>query len=370
MRKILAILLLGLSCQAGAVTELIETPSLAEAVGKGELPPVSERVPNEYQKARLLPEQTPGQHGGDLRMLMGKQKDIRQIVIYGYARLVGYTPELELAPDLLRSIDVFENRVFTLHLRKGHKWSDGHPFTSEDFRFYWEDIALNPELSKNGPHHALIVDEELPVVEFPDAHTVRYSWSKPNPYFLTELAGGRPLYIYKPAHYLKQFHPNYVDRAVIDARVKELNKRTWMSVFFNADRPYKATNPDLPSLQPWVNSTYPPSERFVFKRNPFYHRVDENGRQLPYLDSIVINIASNKLVPAKTGAGEADLQARYLRMDNYTFLKSAARDKNFDVRLWDSAKGAHLALYPNLNTSDPVYRKLLQDVRFRRALSL
>ena len=98
--------------------------------------------------------------------------------------------------------------------------------------------------------------------------------------------------------------------------------------------------------------------------------VDRNGRQLPYVDSVVINVASSKLVPAKTGAGETDLQARYLRMDNYTFLKAAAREKNFDVRLWDSAKGAHLALYPNLNTKDPVFRELVQDVRFRRALSL
>ena len=143
-----------------------------------------------------------------------------------------------------------------------------------------------------------------------------------------------------------------------------------MGVHVSHDRPYKATNPDLPSLQPWVNTTYPPSERFVFERNPFYHRVDQNGRQLPYIDSVVVNIASSKLVPAKTGANEADLQARYLRMDNYTFLKQASKRFDFDVRLWQRAKGAHMALYPNLNTNDPVYRALMQDVRFRRALSL
>jgi peptide/nickel transport system substrate-binding protein len=57
-------------------------------------------------------------------------------------------------------------------------------------------------------------------------------------------------------------------------------------------------------------------------------------------------------------------------MDNYTFLKTAAKRSNFDVRLWQTAKGAHMALYPNLNTNDPVYRALLRDLRFRRALSL
>ena len=60
-------------------------------------------------------------------MLMASPKDTRMMVVYGYARLVGYTPALELAPDILKAIDVEDNRIFTLHLRKGHKWSDGSP---------------------------------------------------------------------------------------------------------------------------------------------------------------------------------------------------------------------------------------------------
>jgi peptide/nickel transport system substrate-binding protein len=98
--------------------------------------------------------------------------------------------------------------------------------------------------------------------------------------------------------------------------------------------------------------------------------VDQNGRQLPYIDSIAVNIVSSKLVPAKTGAYESDLQARYLRMDNYTFLKTGAKRNDFDVRLWHTGKGAHIALYPNLNTNDLEYRELMRDLRFRRALSL
>ena len=361
-------LLLG-PADAGAMT-LQETPSLSGRIESGELPPVQERLPVEFQVARLRSDQKPGEHGGQLRLLMGKQKDIRQMVVYGYARLVGYRPDLTLAPDLLKDIEVRENRIFTLHLRRGHRWSDGHPFTSEDFRYFWEDVATNPELSKGGPPKALIVEGELPRVEFPDDYTVRYSWSKSNPYFLPALAAARPLYIYKPAHYLRQFHERYQKEHTLEKMIKDMNKRNWMGVHVNRDRPYKATNPDLPTLQPWFNSTYPPSERFVFKRNPYYHRVDENGRQLPYIDEVVINIASSKLVAAKAGADESDLQARYLRMDNYTFLKTAAKRSNFDVRLWQTGKGAHMALFPNLNTNDPVFRELLNDLRFRRALSL
>jgi len=358
-----------LSTHSSQALSLQETPLFAQQVEVGDLPPVSERVPEQLQLVRLEGDRSAGEHGGELRLLMGKQKDIRQITIYGYARLVGYTPDLVLKADILESYEVFENRIFTLRLRKGHKWSDGHPFTSEDFRYYWEDIANNPELSKGGPPKTLIIDGELPVVEYLDKHTVRYSWSKPNPYFLTALAGALPLYIYKPSHYLRQFHARYQNQETLDKWMAKFKKRSWQSVHFNRDRPYKATNPDLPTLQPWSNQTWPPSERFIFKRNPYYHRVDENGRQLPYIDTIVVNIASSKLVPAKTGADESDLQARYLRMDNYTFLKTASKRSSFDVRLWQTAKGAHMALYPNLNTNDIVYRRLLQDVRFRFALS-
>ena len=354
----------------GAQQQFIETPSLAERVQSGELPPVAQRIPQVPRRLELGGEFSPGQHGGQMRLLMGKQKDIRQIVIYGYARLVCYAPDLKLEADILESFEVVENRIFTLRLRKGHKWSDGHPFTSEDFRYYWEDIAMNPALAKGGPNKIFLVDGELPQVEFPDPYTVRYSWSKPNPYFLPALAGARPLYIYKPAHYLRQFHASYQSEEKLKQMIDEMGKRNWAGVHFSRDRPYKATNPDLPSLQPWVNSTYPPSDRFIFKRNPYYHRIDQNGRQLPYIDSIAVNIASSKLVPAKTGADESDLQARYLRMDNYTFLKTAAKRSNFDVRLWQTAKGAHMALYPNLNTNDPVYRELLRNLDFRHALSL
>ena len=93
------------------------------------------------------------------------------------------TRSLKLIPDIARAVDIEEGRRFTFHLRRGHRWSDGEPFTSEDFRYYWEDIAANKEMSKFGPPQELLVEGEMPVVEFPDEWTVRYTWSKPNPVF-------------------------------------------------------------------------------------------------------------------------------------------------------------------------------------------
>ena len=117
--------------------ELVETPFFADRVSAGELPPVAERVPAQPSVVVLLGDRTMGRHGGELRMLIGRPRDVRLMVVYGYARLVGYTDRFETVPDILQSIEVEDERIFTLYLRKGHKWSDGAPFTSEDFRYWW-----------------------------------------------------------------------------------------------------------------------------------------------------------------------------------------------------------------------------------------
>ena len=349
----------------------IETPSLAEEVAAGRLPPVERRLPAAPSVVSLAGNGlAPGKHGGELRLLVGRAKDVRLMVVYGYARLVGYDRDYRLVPDLLEDVDVEEGRIFTLRLRPGHRWSDGHPFTSEDFRYYWEDVATNGKLAPFGPPRAYLVEGEPPRFEALDDHTVRYTWPRPNPFFLPALAGARPEPLYAPAHYLKAFHARYADEAALEARAREEGHRGWAGVHVNRFRPYKNTNPDLPSLQPWVNTTAPPSQRYVLVRNPYFHRVDENGRQLPYIDRVVMNVADGKLVPAKTGAGESDLQARHLTFNDYTFLKQGEKRNAKQVRLWETTKGAHVALYPNLNTADPGWRALLRDVRFRRALSL
>jgi peptide/nickel transport system substrate-binding protein len=347
--------------------ELQEPPAFKEDVSRGNLAAVAERVPKEPAIAEL---EMIGKPGGELRMLMGGPKDTRMMVVYGYARLVGYTPGLDLAPDILKSIDVEDNQVFTLHLRKGHKWSDGQPFTSEDFRYWFEDVAQNNHLSPSGLPMSMLPQGEGPRFEVLDETTVRYSWTRPNPLFLPDLAGPSPLYIYRPSHYLKQFHQKYADKTALEARVKQANQRNWAALHNKLDSMYRDDNPDLPSLEPWILRTRPPADRFVFERNPYYYRIDKEGQQLPYINRVVFSIADGKIIPAKTGAGESDLQARYLRFDNYTFLKASEQRNDFTVRLWRTGPGSQLALYPNLNVNDEIWRGLLRDLRFRRALSV
>ena len=152
--------------------------------------------------------------------------------------------------------------------------------------------------------------------------------------------------------------------------VADSKRRNWASLHNRMDNQYKNDNPNLPTLAPWVNTTDAPAERFIFKRNPFYHRVDSNGAQLPYLDEIIMNIVSSKLIPAKAGGGETDLQGRYLRFSDISFLKQNEEQYGFKTLLWRTGKGAHIALYPNMNHEDEAWRTLFRDARFRRALSL
>ncbi|MGL4438191.1 MAG: ABC transporter substrate-binding protein, partial [Bosea sp. (in: a-proteobacteria)] len=297
----------------------VEPPILAEAVRGGALPVMAQRLPKTPRLIDLAAmKREPGVPGGEIRLLMADQRDLRMMTIYSYARLVVFDAEQRIVPDILERVDVEGERRFTLVLREGHRWSDGAAFSADDFRYWWEEVANNKRLSPGGPPLVMMPDGKRPEFEVLDARTVRYTWPVPNPSFLPALAGAQPLYLQMPAHYMRQFHERHADANVLATRVRTARVRDWGALHEQRSRQYRPENPELPTLDPWRNRTAPPAQRFIFERNPFFHRVDERGQQLPYLDRIVINTATAQLIPAKTGAGDSDLQARYLRFENYT----------------------------------------------------
>ncbi|MEO1225434.1 MAG: ABC transporter substrate-binding protein, partial [Pseudomonadota bacterium] len=242
-----------------------EAPMLAERVAASTLPPVEERLP---ERPATIDPLSAGAYGGQIEWLAGRARDIRIMNVYGYARLVGYDAELNLVADILESYEVEGGRIFTFHLRPGLRWSDGEPFTTEAFRYEWFDVQQNEDLRPYGPDFRLLVEGELPEVEIIDDYTVRYSWSQPNPRLIPALAGARPLYLYAPGHYLQQYHQAYADPDTLQAAVESAEVQDWTVLHLRRGNLYSATNPELPVLQPWVNTTAPPSERFQFVRNP------------------------------------------------------------------------------------------------------
>ena len=355
---------------ADPVPALKETPMFADQVKSGVLPPVDKRVPEQPWVVKYFAGgEGPGQQGGQLNMLVASARDTRLMTIFSYTRLIVYDDKFKLKPDILESYEEKDGREFTFKLRAGHKWSDGQPFTTEDFRFFWEDVANNKDLSSGGPNVELLVDGKPPKVEIIDPLTIKYTWDKPNPYFIESQARAAPLFLYRPAHYLRKFHAKYTPEAEILKSAKG-GQQSWVAIYRRNDVMYANDNVDLPSLNPWVSTTPSPAQRFVYMRNPYYHRNDEKGPQLPYVDRVIFTVAAANLVPAKAGLGEADLQPRYLNMRDYTFLQKSAQTSGVNVRLWEAGSGSQLALYPNLTTNDEEWRKLMRDVRFRRALSL
>lgn len=335
------------------------------------LPDPNDRLPMNPRRIDLAAMgREPGKPGGTVRMLIGSQKDIRLMTINGYSRLVGYDEKLQLQPDILESFDVQAGRVFTFKLRKNHRWSDGSHLTSKDFQYCWEDVVLNEDLRPGGFPTYFLADGKPPRFEVIDELTVRYTWDSPNPDFLPNLAAASPATIVLPFAYMWQFHRKYQDDFRISALMKQYRVKKWADLHIKMSRSYRPENPELPTLDPWRNTTAPPAEQFVFERNPYFHRVDENGVQLPYVDRFVLNISSSEIIAAKTGAGESDLQSTGIDFVDYSFLKDSEKRYPVKVNLWKRTQGSRVNLLPNLNCGDKVWRALFHDVRVRRALSL
>ena len=355
-----------------AQTAVQESPYWADKVTNGEMPAAIERVPSDPLIVNLADKGRDfGTQGGTLHTMVTRAKDIRQMVPFGYARLVGYDHDYVLTPDILASYDVVDDRKFTLHLRKGHRWSDGAPFTSDDFKYWWVNVANNADLSPTGPPEFLRVNGEYPKVSFPDPLTIIYEWSQPNTHFIPTLAQARPPFIFRPAHYLKQFHADFTTPEAMEEKIETMRVRSWAAMHNKLDNMYKFDNPDLPTLQPWMRVRGNANSRFMFVRNPYYHRIDSHGTQLPYIDEVEMTVVGRGLVAAKSNAGESDLQARGLGFRDISILKKGELENgNYRVFLWANGTASQIAIYPNLNYADPEWRNILRDVRFRRALSL
>lgn len=359
-------------CAPAAVhAAALEPDFFKDQLASGKLPPLVDRIP---KTPRIITMgeigRVPGRHGGVLRTLISSQKDIRFMTINGYARIVGYDEKLVLQADIVEDYLVEANKVFTFKLREGHKWSDGSPLTPEDFRYALEDVWLNEDLSPGGPPTSLIVDGKTPAFEIVDPLTVRYTWESPNPDFLPALAAAQALTVVQPSAYLKQFHKKYQDPDKLAALIKSTKMKKWTTMHIRMARAYRPENPDLPTLDPWRNTTDPPAEQFVFERNPYFHRVDEAGLQLPYIDQVILNVSSAAILPAKVGSGDSDWQGAGIDFADYTYLKDSEKRFPVKVSLWKRTIGSRFALLPNMNAADAVWKPILRDERFRRALSI
>ena len=361
-----------------------EAPGLAELVKAGKLPPVAQRIPEEPMVVKPL--HAIGRYGGNWRRAFtgpGDGENGNRIVATDKILFWDHTGT-KIMPCLARDWRLSDDgKVTTIFLRKGHKWSDGKPFTADDFVFWFEDIYSNKDLQPT-PDPFFMVNGKPGRLYKRDDYTVVFEFPEANFMFVDILAGsttmgggqareqhlGRTMGAYMPAHYLKQFHPKHIGREEADRKAKAAGFDGWLSYLKN--RWDWRLNTDLPVLGPWKTVTPINTPTWTMERNPYYYGIDSEGNQLPYIDKITMALAENlEVLNLRAIAGGYDLQERHTALSKLpVFLENRGKG-NYDVRLDPALNGSDATLQVNHSyEADPEVAKLLHNRDFRRALSL
>jgi peptide/nickel transport system substrate-binding protein len=346
-------------------TKFNEAPMLAELVASGDLPPVDERLPENPLVLEGM-EGLIGNYGGTMRRgfkgvsdRWGPTKMVRQ-------GLLEYTPELDMRPNIAESWEAnADASVWTFHLRKGMKWSDGEPFDAGCFQWWYENVLLNETLTPSVPGSWSTGDPRvLMEMEFPDEYTVVIKFADPNPLFLYT-AVGEP---FTPGHYMQQFHAETTDDPeALEQTLEENNMASWDLYYWDRDAWY--LNPERPSVYSFVPQNALSEELFIMERNPYFFQVDPEGNQLPYMDTMTHRLFNSpEVFNMWIINGEIDYQQRHVSVGDYSLLKE--NEANGDYRVQPAVLDDHTVLSTNMTSKKPRVRELFQSREVRIAISL
>ena len=351
-----------------------ESPILAELVAEGKLPAVEERVGPEPCVMEGV--EGIGQYGGTWTRIARTPAEVRWISYrLAGSTLVRWSPYgWPLVANVARSYTASaDNTEFIFELRRGMKWSDGHPFTADDILYWWEHECNDPDIMPI-PLEVMRVRGKVGNVEKLDTHRVRFTFPEPNSLFLSMLARGTGLEITNcPAHYLSQYHPTLGDPEKIERWMKAKRLPSRLAVYTDVKEYH---NPEHPRLWPWLYRTYKTTPPWTVVRNPYYWVVDPQGNQLPYIDRILFKSRSADMIHLALSNGEASMQWQWDLAKSYTLVMNQREKCGYDVYHWFAGENLFV-VYPNLNRRiDPgrpetaFKHELINDKRFRQALSL
>jgi len=365
--------------------KLGEAPMLAELVKAGKLPPVEQRIPEE--PLVLKPMREIGKYGGTWRRgftgpadgenfnrVMGAEKPLH----------VDYTGNT-VVQAVVKSWELVDGgKIIRLSLRKGMKWSDGAPFTADDWVFWYQDMYLNKDITPTGTAEMSINGKPGEMVKV-DETTVEFRFAEPYPMFVdvlsafTQMGGGHALGgtqwggfmgPYAPAHYLKQFHPKYitVEKATEMARAAGMDGWNALLKFKNNYQ----LNPEVPVVTPWRTVTPINTPLWSLERNPYYWGVDTEGNQLPYIDKVQLTLGENlEVINLRAIAGEYDEMGRHMDLSKLPVFLENQQKGNYRVVLDPGSGAAAVAIHVNQSyEADAEIRKWITNVDFRRALSM
>src|SRR5499426_3326200 len=357
-----------------------EAPQLAELVKAGKLPPVQERIGQDPLVVKPLREI--GKYGGTWRRGFtgpfdtsnGHRAAQNDKLLYW-----DYTGT-KIVPNIARAWEVSaDGRTTTISLRRGMKWSDGQPFTADDFVFWFEEVYSNKDLVPT-PLAVMSINGKPIAVKKVDASTVQFL--APDPYYAlpTVLAsvwgighharfGRNALGGFAPAHYLKQYLPKFASKDDIAKKLVDLKYETWVLMFKNQNDACR--NPDLPVVTAWKTVSPINTPSWILERNPYSIWVDTDGNQLPYIDRIRMTLGENlEVINLRAIAGEYDSQARHIDISKLPVLLENQQKGAYRVYLDPSDQGADVGLFCNQSyEKDPEIARWLARREFRIALS-
>ena len=350
---------------------------LGPAFAQDDLPPLEARLPE--TPLVITPTDRPGRQGGIWNHALVGGGSLSMLWRYqAYEPLYRFDPEWNgIIPNVAERYEVSEDsREYTITLRRGHKWSDGEPYTTEDVRFWYEDIFRDPDaaLTEQAFWYTGDVPGELEIV---DDATFRVTFAEPNGFFMQQLAWANQDHTTRtPAHYLKQFHIKYNENA--NALAKERGFESWIALFQRehglAEDNVHFQNSSRPTLNAWMFTIAPgeDTERAVAVRNPYYFKVDTEGTQLPYLDEIRYQMVSDpEVLLLKTLQGEIDMMDQYIGTPtNKPVLFDAQESGDFHFYTLKETAANVMVFMLNLNHTNPAKNELFNTRAFREALSL
>lgn len=357
--------------QMGEKLILKENPIFAERVKKGELPAVGKRLP--VEPLVVLPYDEIGRYGGKLRGIsIAYESGTSEIMSWRHANLVRFSDDVRtIVPNIAKSWKFNADYTeITFILRKGHRWSDGRPFTTDDVVFYMDDIIRNKELHKITPSPWGSLGAS---VEKIDTVTFKFKFKTPYTGLLYYLGGAGSYFVpWAPKHFLEQYHIKYNAKANDEARKNGFDN--WVhqfSAYWNKWKDAIVSSPyglKVPTLESHIMKEEVNTQRRIFVANPYYFKIDTAGNQLPYINLHHERFLEKQLWPLEIMNGNIDQKSQNMPLDIFPILKENETKGNYALQLPPGMAGPTFIL--NMTHKDPLLREIYADVRFRYAMSL
>ncbi len=371
---------------AGCTMKFSENPDIAKLNGKiranPKLPPLSERLPDE--PLVVAPYDSIGKYGGTFDMISNAtEAGTSDFLAIRHVNLVRFSDNLQtIVPNVAKGWDWNSDFTqLTFHLRKGHKWSDGHPFGAEDVKYWYDNLSLNPKVYEKPKNYVLVGGERM-TVDVIDAQTVRFNLPAPKPGLLAHFANSYAQG-FQPKHFLSKWDPDLNPDA--DKMAKAAGFENGLEVLNNYYGNSDWTDTPSPMLRSpnrvskLPADTHPTLESHILVAestegrhlvaNPYFFQVDTAGNQLPYIseqDEIYVNEDEVRLL--KLVNAEVDFKAQSLQLSTAPLLLENQEKGDFTVDLRPEV--TILTFGINMTHENLEKRKVFSDLRFRQAMSV